>query len=285
MTPTTRAGAALVLASALPLLVSGQAQAATRVAAAGSGAPPGYLRVVGAPGDAPSGALDTGAETACPPGTVVWGGGAALTGGIPSAGTDLNTSVPGGSGWRARFNNTSGRTVQFRVDAVCAAEPAGYTVRFATADNPPGQLSGALAVCPAGTVLLSGGTLSTADTADVLVVNAFPRSTTAFRSVVWNGSPVAHRLTSFAVCAARPPRYALISQRSTATGPTTIASGAQCPTGTVATGRGVKVVGPRPEIAIGASLAEPATQWLSEVVDTVPGPVRTTTYALCAGTR
>jgi hypothetical protein len=94
---------------------------------------------------------------------------------------------------------------------------AGYTTTFTTVDNPPGSKSAAVAVCPTGTRLLSGGTLSTADTTDVQLLSAWPPGPARFKSVMWNGSAT-----------------------------------------------------------------EPATQWLSEVVNQDPAPATMTIYAICA---
>ena len=104
-----------------------------------------------------------------------WGGGVGFTGGVAGAGENINTSAPAGGGWEGRFNNSGTRPdATFRVDAICARQPAGYTTTFTTVDNPPGAQSAAVAVCPAGTRLLSGGTLSTADTVDVQLLSAWP---------------------------------------------------------------------------------------------------------------
>jgi hypothetical protein len=71
---------------------------------------------------------------------VPWGGGVGFTGGIASAGENINTSSPAGNGWEGRFNNSGTRPDDsFRVDAICAKKPAGYTTTFTTVDNPSGR--------------------------------------------------------------------------------------------------------------------------------------------------
>ena len=246
-------------------------------------APPGYQRLRSAPIPIPPGMFDAGGQVACPAGTVPWGGGAGFTGGIASAGDSINTSAPTGNGWEGRYNNTSTRPDDhFAVDAICAKQPAAYTTSFSTVDNPPGGKSSAIAVCPAGTRLLSGGTLSTADTTDVQLLSAWPLGPERFKSVIFNGSATGQRLTTFAVCGHRPAGYAITSATGSHTGPDTLVGGAQCPAGTSILGGGIHVTGPRPSVTLGASLDEPSTQWLSEVVNLDPAPATVTIYAICA---
>ena len=261
------------------------AVAATNASAASAAtAPPGYQRVISAPIPIPPGSLDSGGHATCPGGTVPWGGGVGFTGGIASAGENINTSAPTGNGWEGRFNNSGTRPDDtFRVDAICAKQPAGYTTTFTTVDNPPGTQSAAIAGCPAGTRLFSGGTLSTADTVDVQLLSAWPLGPQRFKSVMWNGSGTDQRLTTFAICGHRPAGYTMTSASGAdAGGPDTLIGGAQCPAGTSILGGGIHVTHPRPAITLGASLDDPATQWLSEVINLAPESAAVTTYAICA---
>jgi hypothetical protein len=108
----------------------------------------------------------------------------------------------------------------------------GYTTAFTTVDNRAGSQSAAIAVCPTGTRVLSGGTLSTADTVDVQLLSAWPLGGQRFKSVMWNGSGTDQRLVSFAVCGHRPAGYTIVSASGTdAGGPDTLIGGAQCPAG------------------------------------------------------
>lgn len=260
------------------------AAAANASAASTATAPPGYQRLRSAPIPVPPGMFDAGGQVACPAGTVPWGGGAGFTGGFAGPGDSINTSAPTGNGWEGRYNNTSTRTDDhFAVDAICAKQPAGYTTTFTTADNPSGGKSAAVAVCPAGTRLFSGGTLSTADTTDVQLLSAWPLGPERFKSVMWNGSATDQKLTTFAVCGHRPAGYAITSATGSDTGgPDTLTGGAQCPAGTSILGGGIHVTSPRPAVTLGASLDEPDTQWLSEVVNAAPDPATVTIYAICA---
>jgi hypothetical protein len=261
------------------------AAAATNASAVSTpAAPTGYQRLRSAPIPVPPGMFDAGGQVACPPGTVPWGGGVGFTGGIPGIGDSINTSAPTGNGWEGRYNNSSTRLDDhFAVDAICARQPAGYTTTFTTVDNPAGARPAAVAVCPAGTRLFSGGTLSTADTTDVQLLSAWPLGPQRFKSVMWNGSATGQRLTTFAVCGHRPAGYAITSAIGSDTGgPDTLAGGAQCPAGTSILGGGIHVTSPRPAVTLGASLDEPSTQWLSEVVNSATEPATVTISAICA---
>jgi hypothetical protein len=261
------------------------AGAATARAASTPTAPPGYHRVISAPIPVPPGLGDAGAEVACPAGTVVWGGGTGFSGGTANPGESINTSDPTGNGWQGRYNNTNSALTDdhFVVEANCANRPAGYTVKFTTVDNPAGTQSAAVAVCPASTRLLSGGTQSTADTTDVQLLSAWPLDRHRFKSVMWNGSATDQRLTTFAICANKPPGYTITSGTGSDTGgPDVLIAGAQCPVGTKVVGGGLHITSPRPTITAGASFDDQATQWLTETVNLDPAPATETTYAICA---
>ena len=260
------------------------AAAANAFAASTPTAPPGYQRVRSAPIPIPPGMFDSGGQVACPAGTVPWGGGVGFTGGIPSAGENINTSAPTGNGWRGRYNNGSTQTSDnFAIDAICANQPAGYTTTFTTVDNPAGVQSAAIAVCPAGTRLFSGGTLSSADTVDVQLLSAWPPGPQRFKSVMFNGSATDQQLTTFATCGDRPAGYTITSATGTDNGgPVNQTGGAQCPAGTSIIGGGIHVHSPRQAITLGLSLDEPCGQWLSEVVNLAPEPATVTIYAICA---
>ncbi len=279
-----RAVKAILTAVAIGAGTVPAAAATNAFAASTATAPPGYQRVISAPIPIPPGTFDSGGQVACPAGTVPWGGGAGFTGGFAMTGENINTSAPTGNGWKARYNNSGTRTDDhFRVDAICAKQPAGYTTTFTTVDNPAGSRSAAIAVCPTGTRLLSGGTLSTADTTDVELLSAWPLGPERFKSVMWNGSATDQQLTTFAICGHRPAGYTITSATGSDTGgPDTLVAGAECPAGTSILGGGIHVTGPRPTVTVGASLDDPETQWLSEVVNDAPEPATATTYAICA---
>jgi hypothetical protein len=282
MRRTLRAVVAIIVfgIGAAPAAVALPASAATTAAKA----PPGYVRVFTDPIPIPPSQGDFGGQVLCPTGTVPWGGGTTFTGGIASEGENINSSNPLTTGWEGRFNNSGTRTDDhFAVEAICAQQPPGYTMTFATVDNLAGSQSAAVAVCPAGTRLLSGGTLSTGDTVDLELLSAWPLSVHKFKSVMWNGSGRDEKVTSFAICAQRPPRYTITNSTFTDTGgPVTDVGGAQCPANTTIIGGGIHVTAARSTVTLGSSVGEPDMQWLAEVLNIDPDPATVTIYAICA---
>jgi hypothetical protein len=263
---------------------AGAAGAATALAARTPAAPPGYHRVISAPIPVPPGQLDAGGQVACPAGTVPWGGGTGLpAGSFADFGDSINTSAPAGDGWEGRYNNTSQSAADFRVQAICARKPTGYTTAFTTVGNPAHSQSAAIAVCPTGTRLLSGGTLSTADTTDVQLLSAWPLDRHRFESVMWNGSAAGHQLTTFAICASKPPGYTITSSTvSDGGGPSSQLSTQACPAGTSILGGGINVTSPRPAVTPGASLTQGRTAWQATVANSATAPATVAVYAICA---
>ena len=217
---------------------------------------------------------------------MVWGGGVSFTGGQFALGESINTTAPNGSTmWRARYNNTTGRTIPIVIHAVCANQPGSYSMQFATADNPPHTQSNAIAICPSNAVLLSGGAFSTSDKASVFMLSDFPVTQRKFRVVMWNGSDQDERVTAFAICGHRPAGYTITQQSFTTmvNGNTLLASGAQCPAPTRVIGGGVKVTAPNTNVVPASSLDEPNTQWISDTLVANAATVTQTNYAICAG--
>jgi hypothetical protein len=92
----------------------------------------------------PPGQAGTGGSISCPPGTVPWGGAASFDGGIPSVREDINSTAPTDVGWTQAF---------------------------------------AIATCPSGTVVLSGGALSSSVSINVELLSAWPQSMHKFKTV------------------------------------------------------------------------------------------------------
>jgi hypothetical protein len=271
------------LTVSLTLVLTAAAGGAYAAPAMAANAPAGYQRVQTVL-TAPHGPFDAGSAVTCPAGKVVWGGGVTYFGGFAGIGNSINTSAPNGeTQWRARYNDDTDRDIQFEIQAVCANRPANYSQQFANAANPAHTQSHATAICPIGTVLLSGGVFSTSDVASVFVLSAFPKSQRKFRAVMWNGSDRNEQMSAFAVCAHKPPKYVITSQTgSDGGGPSTDIGGGQCPTGTTAIGGGSKVLSPNPGIYIGGGIVEPDMQWLSEVVNSTTASATVSPFAICA---
>jgi hypothetical protein len=273
-----RLGLLTLLAMALTAIGAAPAMAAAT-------APPGYARFTSMPLTAPAGDLDAGTQVACPDGKVVWGGGIGFFGGIPSVGQNINTTAPLGNAWRGRFNNlTAGLPAQFTVHAICANRPQGYTMAFTSSVQGAMAQLGLTAVCPVNTVVLSGGVLSSVDRTNSYMLSAFPVSARKFRAVTWNGTANVETMATYAICAAKPPKYRIASNSVTdGGGPDSIVLGGQsCPAGTAVIGGGVKVTGANPGVSIGLSLDASKTNWAVDTINSTPFAVTSTFYAICA---
>jgi hypothetical protein len=221
----------------------------------------------------------------CPAGTVPWGGGVAYSGGFPGEGNAVNSSAPTGLGWRGRYANHSDRPNDVRASVICAARPAGYTISTATVDILAFAAVRATASCPVGTVVLSGGSYTSADSSLSWTLSAFPVDTHRFRAVQWNGSDHTGLFTAFAVCARKPAGYALVTSSGSVSGPgpSTNIGGAQCSGRRKLVGGGVKVANPAATAAIGTSYDSSDTQWVGDVVNSSTSPIAITRYAICVG--
>jgi hypothetical protein len=173
--------------------------------------PKGYT-VAFATYDAPSGEQSTGTAV-CPSGTVVWGGGSAIESPTDTSTllADMNTSAPFGVSWVARVSNTSGSDLEFVVQAVCAKQPAQYTIKSKQADNAAGTQSYTKASCPKGTVLLGGGGSSGSDDLSVNMNSSFPfvshKNIGSWVVNSNNGSGSDASVTAVAICATQPKGY------------------------------------------------------------------------------
>jgi hypothetical protein len=262
--------------------VAGLVAATATPAAAAATAPPGYRIVRTADLPAPPSILDTTGQANCPTGTVPWGGGAGFTNGFAAIGVSLETTEPVAGSWRARVNNASGAAQTFRVDVICANKPKGYKVAFASADNPPHADTPATASCPTGTVVLSGGAFSTSDTTANILTSAGPLGPHRFTAFMANTSNVDQQMTTFAVCGAKPAKYAVVTQSETDMGVDDPALTPVCPTGTSVLGGGLQVVNPGFDIAIAGSLDEDRHGWFGEAVNQRPGATTFSSQAICA---
>ena len=267
--------AVVMLGVAVPVAVT------VTPAFAAATAPPGY-RIVSTPDlAAPPSIFNTTGQANCATGTVPWGGGASLTNGFAAPGTSLNTTEPVVGGWRARVNNATGIAQTFRVDVICAKKPKGYRVAFFSSDNPPHDNTPATVTCPTGTVVLSGGAFSTSDTTAEAVTTLGPLGPHRYTAFMANTSNVDQQFTVLAVCGAKPPRYAIVSQSLTDMGPDDPVLTPVCPTGTAVLGGGFKVVNPGLDITIAGSLDESRHGWFGEAVNQRPGASMETGQAIC----
>jgi hypothetical protein len=181
---------------------------------------------------APAGEQIAGSE-ACPPGTVVVGGGVS-----GSAVGDVNSSYPEGNGWQVAFNQSPVAGASFNVYAVCSPEPAAYkVVTSAAADNPAEAHSKVTATCPAGSQVLGGGGSSTGGTSVTL-----DESTPADGSwdiTINNAGSADETAKAYVICAKGLDGYSVEAYKVTVGPGKESEAGLDCPSGMLAAGGGV----------------------------------------------
>ncbi len=272
--------AALLSAVAAATAASPAVAARHSPAAITAGQPPGYQIVRTGPLSAPPGAESSGSAT-CPAGTVVWGGGASISGGLNPHLT-VNTSEPNGSGgWSATVNNTWTTTLQFVVDAICANKPTGYKIVSRTVDNPPNTQSHATAPCPTLDVLLGGGELSTSGQVAAVLTSAWPKSSAKFTGYLDNGTTTDAKFTVFAICGQKPVGYTITSN-GTSLGPGLLFDGIACPAGTSAVGGGVQAPAHLPVVQVVGSIDQDAFGWAAEVANNGQATEQVNGFVICA---
>ena len=263
----------MLLAAAGGLVVSA-ALAATAVAA-----PAGYQIVNDRGIPAPPGILDSDSQVSCPTGTVPWGGGIAANPFLKNM--TINTTASTGDGWQGRVNNPDGQGGTFTIDAICAKKPTGYTTVITWVDNPPGARTVATAVCPANTVVLSGGTASTSDVAGVRMLGAWPTSTRAFRAVALNSTATDAQLMAEALCAAKPRGYT-IARSSLVENPMTLDfGGVSCPAPKIEIGGGIHITGGDSTALIHSSIENSATPGWNNDITTGSVPLTLSFSSIC----
>ena len=256
--------------------------AATAGAGAAATAPAGYKIVVGALTPAPSSPFDSGADTACPSGTVVWGGGARLAG-TGRSGESLETTDPAGSaGWNALVNNTSGAAESFSVNAICAAKPTGYKVVTASASNPAGAQTTVSVTCPAKTVVLSAGSFSSSDSSAERLTALWPASKTKVTMRMVNQTGSAATVEAEAVCGKQPSKYTIVKIAGSVPANTSDESGPSCPAGTAVLGGGINPATPGASFSINALTPSDRHTWTVGSFNASAATVTYTGYAICA---
>jgi hypothetical protein len=177
---------------------------------AGLSPPAGY--VVEEEGYSAPNAEQTQGSVACPTGTVPWGGGAFIS--STSLAANLNSSFPFGTDWAAKVNNASGSAVGFSVYAVCADQPADYTVQNSgSVPNLAGSQTFDQVSCPKKTVALGGGTYSSSSATSVNINGTYPDVTG--KTYYWNvnmnnASGSTNEVQAIAVCGKKPKGFRLV---------------------------------------------------------------------------
>jgi hypothetical protein len=169
--------------------------------AAAASAPKGYVIVGGATRRAPYG-HQTSSSVDCPTGTVPFGGGVYT----PSVSLYVNvaTSAPTSTGWTASLANFSGHNTTFGVSVVCAKAPKLYQqVTTGPVPNPARGQSSDSVTCPAGTVVLGGGSSSASSSTQVGINTSIPRAN-GWRVNMNNADFTDTTFTVDAICAKKP---------------------------------------------------------------------------------
>jgi hypothetical protein len=96
----------------------------------------------------------------CPQGTRPLSGGAQSS--SFSLSVNVNTSVVAGRGWITFEDNASGQNEAVDTVVVCGKVSGYLVVGGATVDSPPNDQSSSVASCPAGSVVIGGGTTTNA---------------------------------------------------------------------------------------------------------------------------
>jgi hypothetical protein len=250
--------------------------------------PPRYV-IVTSELTAPQSGFNSMGTASCPAGTTTWGGGMYfssyqfLTSSINSS--YWNGGSPGG--WTVHVNNTGTGNNTVVVSAICAKEPSEYQRVFTIVDDPSGAQTSGVTTCPAKTVILSGGVLSTGDQASVYITAAHPTSARTFRAYQNNGSSNDQPFYVYALCAAKPPGYTRTSASSTALAGGPGLAVADCPAKTSVIGGGIGTSAPNaavipvdshPHLSEGA---EP-TGWTADYSNSLDAELTVTAYAICA---
>jgi hypothetical protein len=250
MATRTHALAALAAACLLTLAAAGVAAASTTpappakalpiTAATGAGRLPipGYVVETSQLITAPDGTQTPGSVN-CPLGKVPLGGGVVVT--STSIFANVNSSFPSSTGWSADVNNATGSDTTFEVIAVCAKPPRHYSIQQSNlVDNPANTQSVAVALCPAGSLPLGGGAVSTS--ANLFVnVNTTQPFGNQWKIFENNASTpdIDASVVAIAICG-KLPGYNVQQGPSAPNPPVTqVESSASCPVGTLPTGGGL----------------------------------------------
>lgn len=124
--------------------------------------------------------------------------------------------------------------------AVCANQPAGYSITFGSSTTAPGSIRSATATCPGSTQVLGTGVAVGGGAGQVAVSNLLPstNSVTAYGITDGDGFAGSWSIHPYAICANPLPGRTQVTAGSTTDSSTSKIVSANCPTGRNATGQG-----------------------------------------------
>jgi hypothetical protein len=227
---------ALWALGALGVLTTTVMVAPPPASAAMKGGVTGYQIVESAQLAAPAGVQTRGSVT-CP------GAKVPLSGGALVAATDLDVNLggvfPKGQAWKAVVNNASATPTTFRVWAVCAQRPAGYTVVVNKIQASTFSQTRNQAVCPKGLDAIGGGGSTSSTQTDVNLATSAPIGAVSWSSNVNNGSGLIVTWKAYAICVSPLPGYNLqINLAVTVPSGTERAARTDCPSPSLPIGGG-----------------------------------------------
>ena len=164
-------------------------------------APADYQIVNGAVADDPAGTR-AGNFAACPTHTVSLGGGGFLDSTETSVNLNGIQPILGEEGYNIEVyvNNASASDTDFHAQVICGTKPKGYTTKTATANNPAGKQSSAVANCPSNRFVVGGGLLSSSIDLASNVKSTAPDGKGAWISSMNNGSASNASVKTYAIC-------------------------------------------------------------------------------------
>jgi hypothetical protein len=223
----------------------------------------------------------------CPRGTVVLGGGGYIDSG--SVATGLNGSFAfGPRTWEVIANNFSGAATTFNVYAVCAKRPKDYKqVTGSLVSNPAGDQDSGTENCPAGDVVLNGGTFGDDPGFSVGMASSYPSGPASWTAAVSNFSGRNSEFEVFAVCAKASafPHYAQLFTPGSDPAGTQKGIIQECDGRLVVLGGGNQssnTANLRIEMKTSQPFPATGTSWKSGENNDTGGTTTLTAYAICA---
>lgn len=241
------------------------------------------------------------ASAVCPAGKVVIGGGAQVVGeGSADFLTVMQETAPSTSGgttnlWTtAMKNNDLFASHTIGLFAVCATSPlTGHQIVQRTVTVGAHSFVRTTVSCPAGRVSLSGGAQVVGEGAadfKTVIRESSPGdspSSSLWLAAVANTDSSSHTVAVTAVCATAPAGYQIVREDHALLGDSFLRDTTACPSGRVAIGGGVQVVGDG-SADFGTKLQESAptgapsaTSWLTALRNG-PGGHTVATFTVCA---
>ena len=278
LTATGRAAAGTGAHPAAAVDVAAQAAAPTALPA---GAPRGYVSLQSALLTAPP-QRQTAGSLSCPTGKVPFGGGVLVSSAALDA--NVNSSFPNASSWLVDVNNGSSSATTFRIFVICAKKPKLYQL----VTTPPALVAAgfsghAIASCPAGTVVLGGGSFSFSGQTTVNLNSTFDAGN-GWRTDMNNASLSSSNIESLAICAKKPKGYVSVDGPDTIVSPfSTGFAQAFCPGASVPLSGGVSNFSNDVRANVSATSPTNGDGWFAAVNNDTNSSIPVSARMVCAG--